>query len=63
MKCDDTNSVRELTDDDIVSVAAGILGAIPGYRSPGPSSDLFRTPSVVCASVGGSEGGFCWFTY
>ena len=58
MKRDDANSVRELTNNDILSVAGGVIGAIPGYTTDLPSL-LFWTPNIVCLD-NGAQGGVIW---
>ena len=53
------NSVRELTDDEILSVGGGeFLGALPGYKVEIPAL-LFQTPNIVCISLPGG-GGIIW---
>jgi hypothetical protein len=58
MKRDDANSVRELCNDEILSVAGGVIGAIPGYAPELPSL-LFWTPNIVCID-NGADGGIIW---
>jgi hypothetical protein len=56
MKGNDANSVRELSDNEILSVAGGeVLGAIPGYTASIPAS-LFQTPNTVCINLGAGGG-------
>jgi hypothetical protein len=57
MNRDDVNSVRELSNNEIESVAGGVIGA--GVPAPELPSLLFWTPNIVCLD-NGANGGVIW---